>query len=200
MADIIQWRRGTAAAWTSANPVLASGELGLETDTFLAKAGDGVTAWNSLSYNFVGPPGPQGDPGSVWYTGSGAPAGGLGIEGDFYLDSANGDYYEKTGASTWTLQGNLQGPAGPKGDTGLGVPPGTTVNASIYFDGVDWLENTGFRIQPAGNIVVNDTITRTAGGNYVYSADGTVVNNIVLTQAAYDALTPVATTIYNIVG
>lgn len=47
----IKLRRGTAAAWTSANPVLASGELGLETDTLKIKFGNGATAWNSLAYH-----------------------------------------------------------------------------------------------------------------------------------------------------
>ena len=50
MADIIQIRRDTAANWTSANPILAQGELGLETDTSKIKAGDGSTAWTSLGY------------------------------------------------------------------------------------------------------------------------------------------------------
>ena len=46
----IQIRRGTAAQWTSTNPVLASGELGAETDTNKIKCGNGSTAWNSLPY------------------------------------------------------------------------------------------------------------------------------------------------------
>ena len=50
MASKIQIRRGTAAQWTSANPVLIVGELGFETDTNLLKAGDGTTAWTSLAY------------------------------------------------------------------------------------------------------------------------------------------------------
>jgi hypothetical protein len=50
MADIIQIRRDSAANWTSANPTLAQGELGLETDTSKIKAGDGSTAWTSLGY------------------------------------------------------------------------------------------------------------------------------------------------------
>ena len=50
MAVQIQLRRDTAANWTSANPTLALGEFGLETDTMLYKVGDGTTAWNSLSY------------------------------------------------------------------------------------------------------------------------------------------------------
>jgi len=49
----IQLRRDTAANWTSANPTLASGELGYETDTGNFKVGDGSTAWISLSYNPV---------------------------------------------------------------------------------------------------------------------------------------------------
>lgn len=46
----IQFRRGTAATWTSTNPVLAAGEPGLETDTGKIKIGDGSTAWTSLAY------------------------------------------------------------------------------------------------------------------------------------------------------
>jgi hypothetical protein len=45
----IQIRRGTAAQWTAANPVLASGEFGYETDTGKFKIGNGSSAWNSLS-------------------------------------------------------------------------------------------------------------------------------------------------------
>lgn len=50
MADIVQLRRDTAANWTSANPTLANGEQGYETDTAKMKVGDGVTTWTSLAY------------------------------------------------------------------------------------------------------------------------------------------------------
>ena len=46
----IQVRRGTASSWTSANPTLAAGEWGYETDTGKVKIGDGTTAWNSEPY------------------------------------------------------------------------------------------------------------------------------------------------------
>lgn len=46
----IQLRRGTAASWTSANPVLASGEAGVETDTGLMKIGNGTSTWTQLNY------------------------------------------------------------------------------------------------------------------------------------------------------
>jgi hypothetical protein len=47
---VIKIRRGTAAQWTSANPTLAAGELGFESDTNRSKLGDGTTAWTSLGY------------------------------------------------------------------------------------------------------------------------------------------------------
>jgi len=50
MASIIQIRRDTASNWSSANPTLAQGELGIETDTLKVKAGTGSANWASLSY------------------------------------------------------------------------------------------------------------------------------------------------------
>ena len=50
MTTQIQLRRGAAAQWTSVNPTLAEGEVGLETDTGRFKFGDGSTAWNALGY------------------------------------------------------------------------------------------------------------------------------------------------------
>ena len=53
VADIIQIRRDLAANWTSANPTLAQGEIGYETDTGRIRIGDGSTAWNSLYYTLL---------------------------------------------------------------------------------------------------------------------------------------------------
>ena len=50
MADRIQIRRDTAANWASVNPVLAQGEMGLETDTERMKLGDGTTVYTALNY------------------------------------------------------------------------------------------------------------------------------------------------------
>ena len=46
----MQQRRGTAAQWTTANPILAAGEIGFETDNNKFKIGDGVNHWDDLSY------------------------------------------------------------------------------------------------------------------------------------------------------
>ena len=50
MATRMQQRRGTAAQWTSANPVLVAGEIGFETDTNKFKIGDDSTTWSNLPY------------------------------------------------------------------------------------------------------------------------------------------------------
>lgn len=50
MATRMQQRRGTAQQWTDADPILAAGEIGFETDTGQFKMGDGVNHWEDLSY------------------------------------------------------------------------------------------------------------------------------------------------------
>lgn len=58
-------RNGTANEWTSANPVLAKGEIGWETTSNRFKVGDGVTTWGSLFYygsTPVSPPSPPPPP------------------------------------------------------------------------------------------------------------------------------------------
>jgi hypothetical protein len=47
---VFRSRRQRAAEWVAENPVLAPGELGLESDTHSLKAGDGATHWNLLPY------------------------------------------------------------------------------------------------------------------------------------------------------
>jgi hypothetical protein len=131
----------------------------------------GTSTW-TLRGNLKGPQGTQGiqgiqgiqgnagTPGEKWFTGSGAPAGGLAgsIVGDWYVDSSNGDYYEKTGASAWTLRGNLKGPQGIQGIQGIQGVPGTP--------GENWFTGSG---APAGSLagsVVGDWYIDSANGDY----------------------------------
>ena len=50
MATRMQQRRGTATQWTTANPILAAGEIGFESGTNKFKIGDGVNTWSALTY------------------------------------------------------------------------------------------------------------------------------------------------------
>ena len=113
MAVQIQLRNDTAANWTSANPTLAVGELGIETDTDQFKIGDGTTAWNSLTYGgIVGPAGADGADGVNGVDGTN------GVDGSFSstqtiesgttraLTSADaGKLITNAGAITITVQG-----------------------------------------------------------------------------------------------
>ena len=67
----IQIRRGTAEQWTAANPVLALGEIGIETDTDKFKIGNGQDPWEDRPYG--GLEGPQGETGPSGPTGPTGP-------------------------------------------------------------------------------------------------------------------------------
>lgn len=97
------------------------GDLGPKGDTGergLRGPAGGEGRFGSAGAN--GTDGTDGAPGSRWYTDAGLPAPGLGIVGDFYLDSVTGDYYEKTGPGTWTFQGTLGG-GGTSNDSYTGL-------------------------------------------------------------------------------
>ena len=79
MTSRLQNRRDTAASWTSANPTLAAGEMGLETDTAKWKMGNGSTAWNSLAYAYSA--GAQGTTGIQGLTGTQGTQGIQGLQG-----------------------------------------------------------------------------------------------------------------------
>jgi hypothetical protein len=51
----IQLRRDTAANWTTANPILRDGEMGIESDTLKVKVGNGTSTWSLRPYLNVTP-------------------------------------------------------------------------------------------------------------------------------------------------
>jgi Collagen triple helix repeat (20 copies) len=144
----------------------------------------GASAW-TLRDNLTGPQGTQGiqgiqgvqgptgstgsagTPGEKWFSGTGVPAGGTGIIGDWYLNDANGDVYEKTGASAWTLRDNLTGPQGTQGIQGIQGPTGSTGTS-----GGKWFSGAG---APAtGTGTVGDWYLNTVNGD-VHEKTGAAV-------------------------
>jgi hypothetical protein len=95
MAINIQLRRGTAAEWTSVNPVLALAELCIETDTDLFKIGNGVDAWNDLPYG-----GLRGYVGSSGYTGS---VGSMIVDNVLYVSKSGDDLNDGLALNTSKL-------------------------------------------------------------------------------------------------
>lgn len=84
----IQFRRGSAAQWTSDNPLLANGEMAIESDTHLFKIGDGVRRWILLPYGgLYGPTGSNGVTGPTGINGRTGFTGDTGSPGDRYLSA-----------------------------------------------------------------------------------------------------------------
>jgi len=65
-----------------------------------------------------GPTGATGAQGATLHSGSGVPSSGLGSNGDYYLNTANGDVYTKTSGSWGSPISNFKGPTGAQGATG----------------------------------------------------------------------------------
>ncbi len=128
------------------------GGTGVDGDFYIDTAADAIYgpktsgAWGSAT-NLVGPkgdPGAQGDSGAqgnpgadgrTVLSGSGDPSGGVGAEGDFYIDTtANAIYGPKT-SGAWGSATNL---VGPQGDPGTGVVP-----QGAYLAGTSYALNDG---------------------------------------------------------
>jgi hypothetical protein len=112
MTSRLQNRRDTAAAWTSANPTLAAGEMGLETDTSKWKMGNGSTAWNSLAYAYS-----AGSAGAQGTTGSQGSIGAQGLQG---VTGAQGQVGQQGVTGSQGLTG-IQGVQGTVGNAGGGI-------------------------------------------------------------------------------
>jgi hypothetical protein len=66
-----------------------------------------------------------------WKYGAGVPASNLGLVGDYYLDTATGNVYNKTNSTTWVLITNITGPQGVAGAVGQQGPVGLTGPAGV---------------------------------------------------------------------
>lgn len=180
-----QMRRDITANWTSANPVLGQGELGLDTTLNRFKIGDGTTAYNSLGYA----------PNTV-FGGIGAPAGGLGVNGDIYFDTTTGatKIYGPKAAGSWgsgvTLTGATGAPGTPgtTGATGPGVVVGGTAHQALTkIDATNFNTqwetiNPAFVGSPPVGRLINTTAPLTGGGDL--SADRTLAISAATTGAA----------------
>lgn len=157
MTSRLQNRRDIASAWTSANPTLAAGEMGLETDTSKFKLGDGVTAWNSLAYAYTaGAAGAQGTTGTQGTTGL---QGTQGVQGTEGLQGTTGSQ------GTEGLQG-LTGAQGTTGTQGLTGTQGIS-GASILGTTNTWTGANDFTTSVTGLVLDATTTTSSRGVGYM---------------------------------
>ncbi len=153
----------------------------------------------------AGPAGPAGDTGATgpqgpagptnWLNGSGAPAGGTGVDGDYYIDTDNGNYYHKESGS-WVLKSCLKGAAGATG------PAGASADASGWWAaGETWTRTGDFTFTVSGDVTAKyrkgTKVRYKDGGSYeygvvassAYSAPNTTVTLVTNTDYAMAAAT-----------
>lgn len=135
----------------------------------------------------AGPTGPKGDkgdtgntgatgaPGSVWRNGTGAPSNSLGVDGDFYLDDATGNVYQKL-SGTYSIVANIEGPTGPVGPAANITPdthPGTSTAWDDEFEFGTTIDTVGSRFAGANPWVIMGP----TGGAYLV-ADGSLLMSV----------------------
>jgi hypothetical protein len=207
MAVRMLQRRGTAAQWAAANPVLGAGELGIVMDTGIIKVGDGTTPWATLD---------------VVYEATPAVLSVFGRTGDITANSTDLEDVTALGSSlvasvipddvlailgATVLGSTLLRAAGPSAArTALEA---STVGTAVFMAASAAAARTAIGITTVGAGVataVDAASARTAIGAGTGNGNGNVTGTGVtamrsLTQAAYDALvTKDAATLYVIVG
>ena len=155
------------------NGLGADGDFYIDTGATAIYGPKAAGAWGG-STSLVGPQGSQGSQGSqgnqgnqgtagvdgkTVRSGSGAPAGGVGVDGDFYIDTTAWTIYGPKAAGAWGNPTSIVGAQGAQGNQGA---TGATGSASVYGSGVDG--NLAFDGQatilgmvPSGNVY---TMTR----------------------------------------
>lgn len=112
--------------------------------------------------------GTNGVDGKTVLSGAGAPAGGLGVVGDFYIDTtANAIYGPKSGGG-WGSPTSLIGPAGADGADG--APGPNTVTTATTTDITGILKGDGANVGVANDII--NTLDALADGSGVLTNDG----------------------------
>ena len=94
----------------------------------------------------------QGVNGAAWYSDTGAPLVGTGVDGDWFFREDTSQLYRKE-SGTWNVKAQLTGPTGPTGPTGAsiisgnGVPAGGTGSDNDHYIDLDngdlYLKTTG---------------------------------------------------------
>ena len=143
----LQFRRSIASDWALGNPLLAIGEMGIESDTELFKIGDGVRLWNDLPYGGLrGPTGPASMTG----------AGGTGYTGP----TGSSDKF-LTSTTTSILPNPVQGGTITLTVGTLAYIPGNSV---IVVDSTNYTNSFGGRVQSySGGTLVIDSIKNIQG-------------------------------------
>ena len=184
----MQQRRGTASQWTSADPILAAGEIGYETDTGKFKIGNGSSIWSALNYYVDANAILDGAPGVLDTLNE--LAASLGDDPAFFTTVAN-NLSDHTDATT-----NVHGIAdtndlATKDYVNNAISGATVDQSALAGTGIDW--NSGTEQFDIDNTVVTLTGTQTLTNKTLTGADlGST--SVAVTQTGTDNTTKIATT------
>lgn len=130
-----------------------SGALGVNGDSYVNVANGDIYlklagSWGSPTGNIKGPKGDQGATGATWYSGTGAPSNGTGVDGDYYLNASTGDTYKKASGSWGSPYGNLAANSPPviavsSSRAGLASDAGSYLEVDTSSGAVTYTVNTG---------------------------------------------------------
>jgi hypothetical protein len=142
MAIQIQFRRGLASEWSTVNPILAEGEMGIESDTDLFKLGNGILNWNDLPYG--GLQGPQGNIGPQGPVGD----GNIAVDNVLYVSKSGNDSNDglNLSSSKLTIKAALEI---------------ATSGTTIFVKSGDYTENNPLLVPPRVSVVGDNLRTVT---------------------------------------
>ncbi len=181
----IQLRRDSALGWSTNNPILASGEIGIElsptpAQIVLFKLGDGITAWNSLPYQnetFSGATlgantftGQQNAPSFASALFKGKVANLSVGPGTQALNLSTHDYYNLflDGATTLTLTGIPSFTNSEYTGFVVNIGQGATPYSLTWFANITWLTTGGLAPDaPAANKSREYVFTTVDGTNFI---------------------------------
>jgi len=177
------------------------GDFYLRTSNYVLYGPKTAGAWGS-GVSLVGPAGADGadgadgldgtdgDDGRTVLNGTGAPSGGLGNDGDFYLNTSNYDMYGPKTAGAWGTPTSLLGTIGSDGTDGVDgrtILYGTAAPTTEGQDGDFYIRTTtNFIYGPktAGVWPAGTSLVGPAGTNGADGTDGTDGNTILYGTAA----------------
>src|SRR6185369_2104627 len=149
----------------------------------------------------TGPAGTNGLDGKTVLNGFGAPGGGLGVDGDFYLDTANAHLYGPKAAGAWGTYIDLVGPQGPQGPPG----PSASVTQSAVLGALDdatdgavaWVQQGPTEQATDAKIGVKD---RLGNAKEWVDSNGTMVRQCITSDSApaFKMLSSTGTVIYSV--
>lgn len=156
-----------------------AGNWGDILNDFLQASHNSDGSLKTSAVNAAGGQGPAGLDGAKIYTGAGAPST-LHNNGDLYINTSNGNYYQQTSGAWGSPLGNLTGPQGP-GSVATNRASYYTANFSsgnpsqTINGGINVLNFNTQNVQQGGSITVSGTtITVEQPGTYLFSISAIV--------------------------